>query len=328
MSTAIRIHTTGGPDVLSLEQVELGEPAEGQALVEVRRAGVNFIDTYHRSGLYPVSLPFVPGMEGSGVVLEVGDGVSSTAPGARVAWAGVEGSYSDRIVVPTDSLLTIPDDMTLDTAAAMPVQGMTAHFLTSDTYPLGDGDRCLIHAAAGGTGRLLVQIAKLRGAEVVATVGTEAKAELARSAGADHVIVYSQVDLVPAIEAAVGPESIDVVYDGVGAATFDAGLAVLRPRGTMVTFGNASGPVPPVPPLTLASKSLYLTRPTLFDHIANRGDLDRRWSELTSWFVGGELDVMVGHTFALSDARDAHVALESRSTTGKILLSPSATIGL
>lgn len=319
---AIRLTETGGPEVLQLVEIDLPTPGPGEAVVEVHAAGVNFIDTYHRSGLYPVELPFTPGSEGAGVVSAVGADVTDVAVGDRVAWVGVAASYSSHVVAATEMLMPVPDGMSLDHAAALPLQGMTAHYLVSDTKPLEPGHRCLIHAAAGGTGRLMVQMAKLRGAEVVATAGSEAKAELARSAGADHVILYRDVDLVEAVEAAVGKDAIDVVYDGVGAATFDAGLAVLAPRGTMATFGNASGPVPAIQPLVLMAKSLFLTRPTLISHIPTPEARLARWNELTGWVADGKLDVRVGHTFALADAADAHTALEGRGTTGKLLLTP------
>ncbi len=317
---AIRVSETGGPE--ALEWVEVDEPVTGpgRLLVDVHAAGVNFIDTYHRSGLYPLPLPFVPGSEGAGTVIEVGPEVEGFSVGDAVAWTGVLGSYTTRLSVPVAAALPVPAGMSLDVAAALPLQGMTAHYLACDTHPLRAGDRCLVHAGAGGTGRLLVQIAKLRGAEVVATAGGPRKCELARSAGADHVIDYDATDLVEAVEAAVGPDAIDVVYDGVGAATFDAGLAVLRRRGMMVTFGNASGPVPEIAPLVLMPKSLYLTRPTLFDHITTREELMARWTDLTTWVDEGRLEVRIGHTFELAEAAEAHRALQGRATTGKILL--------
>lgn len=321
-ATAIRVHEIGGPEQLSVESLELDDPGPGHALIEVHAAGVNFIDTYHRSGLYEVALPFGLGGEGAGVVAAVGPGVDTVAVGDRVAWVGVQGSYASHLLAPADALMPVPPEMTLDTAAALPLQGMTAHYLVSDTHPLAPGDRCLIHAAAGGTGRLMVQMAKLRGAEVIACVGSEAKAELARSGGADHVVNYVETDLVEGVEAIVGPNAIDVVYDGVGAATFDAGLTLLRPRGTMATFGNASGPVPPVSPLALMPKSLFLTRPTLFAHISTPEERADRWNELSGWVRNGALDVRVGLTHPLADAALAHEALESRATTGKILLAP------
>ena len=312
MANAIRMERTGGPEVLEWVEIDDPSPGPGQVVAAVHAAGVNFIDTYHRSGLYEVPLPFIPGSEGAGIV----DGT-----GQRVAWVGAAASYATRVSLRSAQALPVPESMDLDVAAALPLQGMTAHYLACDTYPLGPGDRCLIHAAAGGTGRLLVQIAKIRGAEVVATAGTEEKRELARQAGADHVIDYVNDDLVEAVTEAVGPDAIDVVYDGVGAATFDAGLAVLRPRGTMATFGNASGPVPALTPLALKPKSLFLTRPTLFNHIADEAELLARWHDLTTWVADGRLDVRIGLRLPLAEAADAHRALERRATTGKILLT-------
>lgn len=320
--TAIRVGETGGPEVLTAVEMQAPLPGPGELLVDVHAAGVNFIDTYHRSGLYPVELPFVPGVEGSGTVAALGAGVDGAAVGDRVCWAGVGASYASQVAVPAASALSLPDGVSLETAAALPLQALTAHYLTGSVYPLAPGDRCLIHAAAGGTGRLLVQMAKLRGAEVVATAGGAAKLDLARTAGADHLIDYSDGDLAAAVEAAVGPNAINVVYDGVGAATFDAGLAVLAPRGTMATFGNASGPVPPVSPLALTPKSLFLTRPTLFDYIADPAERERRWEEIIDWVQDGRLEVRIGLTVPLADAAEAHTALEGRATTGKILLFP------
>ena len=320
--TAIGITQTGGPEVLQSMQIAIPEPKHGELLVDVHAAGVNFIDTYHRSGLYPVELPFVPGIEGSGTVTAVGPDTEGFAVGARVCWVGSGSSYAGQAVVSAATASAVPDSVSLDDAAALGVQGLTAHYLIDSTYPLKPGDCCLIHAAAGGTGRLLVQMAKLRGAEVVATAGSDEKLDLARSAGADHLINYRNSEIVEAVEDAVGPEAIDVVYDGVGTATFDAGIAVLRRRGTLVTFGNASGPPPPISPLVLGAKSLYLTRPTLFDHIADSRERTRRWNEVLSWLQTGQLDVRVGLTVPLPEARAAHAALESRSTTGKILLIP------
>ena len=321
-ATAIRITETGGPEVLRAVEAPVRAPGPGELAVDVYAAGVNFIDTYHRSGLYPVELPFAMGLEGSGTVSAVGEGVEGFAVGERICWTAVSGSYASQVVMPATSALALPESIPLDTAAALPLQALTAHYLIDSVYPLGPGDRCLIHAAAGGTGRLLVQMAKLRGAEVVATAGGDAKLELARSAGADHLIDYTRADIVAAVEAAVGPDAINVVYDGVGAATFDAGLAVLAPRGTMATFGNASGPVPPVSPLALTPKSLFLTRPTLFDYIADPAERARRWDEITAWVQAGRLEVRIGGRLALTEAAAAHRALEGRASTGKILLVP------
>lgn len=321
-SAAVQIAETGGPEVMRLVQQPDPEPGDGQITVAVAAAGVNFIDTYHRSGLYPMPLPLVLGQEGAGTVLEVGAGAEGFAPGDRVAWAGSIGSYAERAAVNAGVAFKVPDGVDLDVATAIGVQGLTAHYLISDCPPIGPRDRCLVHAGAGGTGRLIVQMAKLRGAEVVATVGSDAKAELARAAGADHVVNYSTTDLVNGVEAAVGPDAIDVVYDGVGAAVYDASLQLLRIGGSMVTFGNASGAVEPKAPLHLMGKSLWLTRPKLWDFISTREELDSRVSELFSWIAAGELDVRIAARLPMSEAAEAHRRLQGRSLAGKILLIP------
>ncbi len=322
MSQAIQIETTGGPEVLTLIDRPAPTPGPAELGIEVAAAGVNFIDTYHRSGLYELPLPLVPGAEGAGVVTEVGADVTGFSPGDRVAWAGTGGSYATHHAVPAAGVVPVPEGVDLELAAAVMLQGMTAHYLACDTPPLQPGDLCLVHAAAGGTGRLLVQIAKRRGATVVATAGTAEKVELARSAGADHVVNYRETDLIEGVEAAVGQNALDVVYDGVGADTFDDSLELLKVRGTMTTFGNASGPVPPLPPLRLMPKSLYLTRPKLGDFVATRDDLLARAGDLFDWMDRGELEVRVGLRLPLTEAAEAHRQLESRSTTGKILLIP------
>ena len=299
------------------------EPGAGQILVETAAAGVNFIDTYQRSGLYQVALPYVPGLEGAGTVVATGSGVDGLVAGDRVAWASCPGSYATAVVAPADRVVRVPDGVELDVAAAVPLQGMTAHYLATDTYPLTSGSRCLVHAGAGGVGLLLIQIAKRLGAEVFTTVGSPEKADLASAAGADHVILYRDVDFAEAVTEIAGPRPLDVVYDGVGKSVFDASLTLLRPRGMVATFGNASGPVDPISPLTLsANGSLFLTRPTLFDYIAERSELERRADELFAWIAAGELDVRIGARFALSEAAEAHRALEGRATTGKVLLVP------
>ena len=319
---AVQIAETGGPEVVQLVQRPDPAPGDGQITVAVAAAGVNFIDTYHRSGLYDMALPLVLGQEGSGTVLEVGDGVDGFAVGDRVAWAGSTGSYAERAAVNAAVAYKVPDGVDLDVAAAIGVQGLTAHYLISDCPRIGPGDRCLVHAGAGGTGRLIVQMAKLRGAEVVATVGSDAKAELARAAGADHVVNYTTTDLVGGVEAAVGPEAIDVVYDGVGAAVYDASLQLLRMRGAMVTFGNASGAVEPKAPLHLMGKSLWLTRPKLWDFIATREALDARTAEVFGWIAAGQLDVRIAARLPLAEAAEAHRLLQGRVLAGKILLVP------
>ena len=255
-------------------------------------------------------------------MLEVGDGVEGFAPGDRVAWAGSAGSYAARVAVNASVVYKVPEGVDLEVAASMGVQGLTAHYLVTDCPRIGPGDRCLVHAGAGGTGRLIVQMAKLRGAEVVATVGSDAKVELARAAGADHVINYSTTDLVAGVEAAVGPEAIDVVYDGVGAAVYDDSLELLRLRGSMVTFGNASGAVEPKAPLHLSGKSLWLTRPRLWDFIATREELDARAAEVFGWIASGDLEVRIGARLPLAEAAEAHRLLQGRGIAGKILLIP------
>lgn len=304
---------------------ELPEPeaGPGQVVVEVAAAGLNFIDTYQRTGLYPVALPFTPGLEGSGTVIAVGQGVTWPSIGDHVAWPGSAGSYAELVAVPADRVVAVPETVGLDIACAAQLQGMTAHYLATDTYPLTTGSRCLVHAGAGGVGLLLIQIAKRLGAEVFTTVGSEQKAELAAAAGADHVILYRQVDFAETITSIAGPRPLDVVYDGVGASVFDQSLSLLRKRGMMATFGNASGPVPPVSPLVLSSNgSLFLTRPTLFDHIVERAELERRATDLFTWISDGDLDVRIGAKYDLEDASEAHRALEARETTGKVVLIP------
>ncbi|MFW2335309.1 quinone oxidoreductase family protein [Ilumatobacter sp.] len=318
---AIQIDETGDPDVMQWRELPDPEPGAGQVVVDVAAAGLNFIDTYQRTGLYPVPMPYVLGLEGAGVVAAVGDGVGRWSVGDRVAWPGSPGSYATKVALPAERVVAVPASVDLDQAAAIPLQGMTAHYLVTDTFAIGEGSRCLVHAGAGGVGLLLIQMAKLLGAEVFTTVGTAEKAELASAAGADHTILYRDVDFAEAISGIAGPRPLDVVYDGVGKTVFDQSLTLLRPRGMMVTFGNASGPVDPVSPLALSSNgSLFLTRPTLFDYIADRAELERRAADLYDWIGTGRLDVRIGHRFALADAADAHRAIEGRTTTGKVLL--------
>lgn len=320
---AIQIQEAGGPEVL--DWIEVDDPVAGddQVVVELAAAGLNYIDTYHRGGLYPMPMPLIPGVEGAGTIIELGAGVEGFAVGDQVAWTGNIGSYAEKVAVNAAGAVTLPDGVDAQLAAATMLQGMTAHYLACSTWPLEPGQRCLIHAGAGGTGRVLIQIAKIRGAEVFTTVGTEEKADLARSAGADHVIMYRDEDFGDAVERIAGPKSLDVVYDGVGKDTFDRGLELLRPRGMMVTFGNASGPVDPVLPLRLSQGgSLFLTRPSLFDYISTRDDLEWRAGELFGWIADGRLEIMVGDRIPLSEARRAHEAIQGRATTGKVLLVP------
>lgn len=314
---------TGGPDVLALREVPDPEPGPGDLVVEVEAAGVNFADIYQRTGLYSRELPFVVGAEGAGTVVGVGANVDEFGLGDVVAWADGGSSCAELAGVRADRAVPVPPGVPTDVAAAVLLQGLTAHYLVHDTYRLSAGSRCLVHAAAGGVGLLAVQMAKKLGAEVFATCGSDEKSEIARAAGADHVVNYRTQDFAAAIAAVAGAHTLDVVYDGVGKATFDRGLDLLRPRGTMVTFGNASGPVDPVPPLTLMAKgSLYLTRPTLKDYVATRDELRTRAADVFGWVADGTLDVRIGGRFPLADAAAAHRQLESRTTTGKLLLIP------
>lgn len=320
----ILVNEAGGPEVLTLSEAERPTAGPGEVVIEVAAAGVNFIDTYMRSGLYPVDLPMALGLECSGTVAEVGDGVTELSVGDRVAIGEGGGSYSEFRKATASRCVVVPEGVSFDQAAASMIQGLTAHYLAVDTYPLAPGDRCLIHAAAGGTGRLVVQLAKAAGAEVFATVGTPAKAELAASAGADHVINYSEVDFAEEIRSITGEDKpLDVVYDGVGAAVFEQSMGLLRPRGLMATFGNASGPVPPVAPLDLMSAgSLFLTRPSLFDYISTPEELQARADAVFGMIASGDLEVTIDTSFPLEDAQGAHEHLEGRKSTGKLLLKP------
>ena len=317
------IRQTGGPEVLTWEEAVPGPLAAGALRVRLAAAGLNFIDTYHRTGLYPVDFPFVPGLEGAGTVEAVADDVDGFEAGDRVAWASGPGSYSEIVDIPAAVAVDVPDEVDLLSAAAVMLQGMTAHYLSADTFPLGAGDKCLIHAGAGGVGLVLIQLAKLRGAEVFTTVGSAAKAALAAGAGADHVIDYTETDFADEIVRIAGPTPLDVVYDGVGKSVFMKSLDLIRPRGMMVTFDNESGAVDPISPLELSRRgSLFLTRPTLFSYIADRADLVRRTDYLFAWMAAGDLDVRIGHQVPLRDAAEAHRILEGRQTTGKVLLIP------
>jgi NADPH2:quinone reductase len=325
---AVRVHAAGGADALRVEEVPVPRPGPGEALVRLAYAGVNFIDVYKRTGLYPVPLPATLGEEGAGTVAAVGAGVAAVREGDRVAWAGVLGSYADYALVPAARLVPLPAGTPAEAGAALMLQGMTAHYLATSTCPLGAGDWCVVHAAAGGVGLLLVQIAKRRGATVVATAGSEAKAELARAAGADHVIVYARADWAAEVRRLTGGRGVRVVYDSVGAATFAAGLDVLAPRGLMALFGQSSGPVPPIDPQLLNRRgSLFLTRPTLGHYVATRDELLWRAGELFAWAAEGSLAVRVGAEFPLAAAADAHRALEGRRTTGKVLLRTAGAAG-
>ncbi len=319
---AVYIEKTGGPDVLQYGDQPKPAPVAGQVLIKVAAAGVNFIDTYHRTGLYKVPLPAILGTEGAGVVEAVGDGVTAYKPGDRVAWTTARGSYAEYAAVPVNYVVKIPADVELRDAAAVMLQGMTAHYLTHSTFPLKKGHTALIHAAAGGTGRLLVQMAKIAGARVIATAGSAAKAEVARQAGADAVIQYDDQDFPTEVKRLTDGAGVDVVYDSVGLTTFMKSLDCLRPRGMMVSFGNASGAVPAIEPLLLAQKgSLFLTRPTLATYIASREELDWRAGDLFRWLEQKKLVLLIGHAYPLSDAAQAHRDLEGRKTTGKLVLT-------
>ena len=320
---AIRVEQTGGPEVLSLVDLPEPRPEAGQVLVRVAAAGLNYIDTYQRTGLYSLPMPYVPGLEGAGVVTAVGEGVSGFREGDRVAWSSRLGSYAELNAVPVELLVKVPEGVDLRVAAAAMLQGMTAHFLVDGAFALGKGHTCLVHAAAGGVGLLLIQMAKQKGARVIGTCSTAEKAALARGAGADEVVLYTQQDFEAEARRITDGRGVDVVYDSVGQATFEKSLSCLRPRGTMVLFGQSSGPVAPFNPAVLAQKgSLFLTRPTLFHYIADRPSLERRAGEVLAAVVAGRLDVRIGATFPLAQAKDAHRALEGRKTTGKVLLLP------
>lgn len=320
---AIRVTTPGGPEVLRLDEVPDPAAGEGEVVVEVAAAGVNFIDTYQRSGLYQLDLPVTLGLEGAGTVTAVGPGVADLRVGDRVAWCDVHGSYARRAALPAHRVVPVPEDVDLALAAAVMLQGLTAHYLTQATFPVRSGQRVLIQAGAGGVGLLLIQLAKRAGAEVFTTVGDREKAELARGAGADHVILYRETDFGDAVEQIAGPKALDAVFDGVGRATFDRGLELLRPRGMMVTFGNASGPVDPVAPLRLSQLgSLFLTRPALTHYITGRQELQARAADVLRRVATGDLQVRIGDRLPLEQAAEAHRRLEGRLTTGKVLLVP------
>jgi NADPH:quinone reductase len=321
---AIRVHEYGDPDVMRLESLPTPAPGPGQALVRVEVSGVNFIDTYQRRGQYKMSLPFTPGQEAAGTVESVGPDVTEVRPGDRVAWASQMGSYAELAVVPTHALVPIPDGVDARLAAAVMLQGMTAHYLSHSTYPLQIGDTALIHAAAGGVGGLLVQMAKQRGARVLATVSNEEKAALARESGADEIIFYTRDDFAAETRRLTDGKGADVVYDSVGKETFDKSLDSLRPRGYLVLYGQSSGPVPPFDPQTLNAKgSLFLTRPVLGHYTATREELLWRSGDLFRWLATGELTVRIDQVFPLAEAPAAHAYLQARQTRGKVLLLPT-----
>jgi NADPH:quinone reductase len=319
----IRVSRTGGPEVLQLENVPDPIPGPGEAAVRLEAIGVNFVEIYHRRGLYSSQLPFTPGTEGAGTVVSVGPDVTGLRPGDRVASVNLLGSYAELARAPAERLVLLPETVDTRTAAAAMLQGLTAHYLATSTYPLKSGDWCLIHAAAGGVGLLLCQIARDRGARIIGTVSTPEKAELARAAGAHEVVRYTQQDFVGEARRITGGRGVSVVYDSVGKTTFEGSLNSLAPRGMLVLFGQSSGPVPPVDPQLLNSKgSLFLTRPTVAHYSATKEELGARASDLFQWVMTGALKVRVDRTFPLAQAAEAHRALEGRGTTGKVLLIP------
>jgi len=320
---AIQVRKVGGPEALELVELPGPEPKSHEALVEIKAIGVNFIDVYFREGRYPAQVPFTVGQEAAGVVRSVGSEVTTVKPGDRVAYTGLQGSYAELAVVDASRLVVIPDALDFESAAAAMLQGMTAHYLCYDTYPLRAGETALIHAAAGGVGLLLVQMAKNLGARVIGTAGSEEKAALARDAGADEVILYSTHDFEAETKRLTEGKGVHVVYDGVGRSTFDKDLEVLRPRGYLVLFGGASGAVPPFDPIVLSRKgSLFLTRPTLVHYIATRDELTHRADAVLSMIAGGKVKLRISQRYPLADAQQAHRDLEGRKTTGKVLLIP------
>ena len=320
---AIQVQKSGGPEVLTLVDLPAPKPKPNEAVVKVSAAGVNFIDVHIREGLYPSSLPFVIGQEASGIVSEIGADVKSFKPGDRVAYTGIRGSYAEYAAVPADRLVLLPPGISEQQAAAAMLQGMTAHYLVYDTYPLKKGETALIHAAAGGVGLLLVQMAKNIGARVIATTGTEEKAKLARAAGADEVILYAQQDFEVETKRLTDGKGVHVIYDGVGKTTFEKDLNVLRPRGYLVLFGAASGPVPLFDVGKLAQKgSLFITRPTLLHYMAAHEELQKRATDVLTMIATGKVKLRIEHIYPLREAQQAHRDLEGRKTTGKLLLIP------
>ena len=320
---AIRVHTAGGPEAMRLDDIPQPAPKAGEALVKIDAAGLNYIDVYFRTGQYKAELPLTLGLEAGGTVTAVGPGTTDVKVGDKVAYTGVPGAYAEYAVVPAARLVVLPPGLTTRQGAAMMLQGMTAHYLATSTYPLKKGDTCLVHAAAGGVGLLLCQIAKMRGARVIGTVSTEEKATLAREAGADEVILYSKQDFEAEVKRLTDGTLLQVVYDGVGKTTFEKGFNCLAPRGMMVLYGAASGPIGAFDPQVLNAKgSLFLTRPSLNHHIITRAELVQRATEIGQWIKDGTLKLRVEFEFPLKDAAEAHRALEGRKTTGKVLIIP------
>ena len=321
---AIRIHHTGDPDVMQLEEVATPQPDKEDVLVKIAAAGVNFIDIYQRTGAFPLDLPFTPGLEAAGTVEAVGSNVTEFSPGDRVAYATVPAGYAQYTLVPAAKLVPVPDSLSLSLAAAAMLQGMTAHYLTHSTYALQPGDSCLVHAAAGGTGQMIVQMAKLREATVIGTTSTAEKADVARQAGADHVILYTEQDFEAETKRFTAGRGVNVVYDSVGATTFDKSLGVLQPRGLLALFGQAGGPVPPfdLARLGWGSGSLYVTRPSLFHYILTREELLQRANDVLGRLAAGQLSLNIDRELPLADAPAAHRLLAGRKTSGKLLLIP------
>ena len=319
---AIQILSTGGPEVLQLAELEIPVPGPGQVLIRVEAIGVNFIEIYFRKGTYKATLPLIPGTEAAGTVEDLGSGVTGFKPGDLVASVGVLGSYAEYALVPASQLVKVPDGLTPEQAAAAMLQGMTAHYLATSTYPLKAGDTALVHAGAGGVGLLLTQMASRIGARVITTVSTKEKAELSREAGAAEVILYSEQDFVAEVKKITG-KGVDVVYDSVGKTTFEGSLNCLRPRGLLALFGGSSGPVPPFDLIQLSGKgSLFVTRPTLWHYVATRQELEWRAGEVLGWVAKGDLKLRMEHMFPLAEAGQAQTDMENRKTTGKILLEP------
>ncbi len=319
---AIRVHEQGGPDVLRYEDIPAPTPGPGQALIKVEAIGLNYIDVYYRSGLYKTSLPFTPGMEAAGTVTATASGVTEIQVGDRVAYAPSIGAYAEYAGVAADRLVKVPEGLDARSAAAAALQGMTAHYLTSSTYPLKPGDTALVHAAAGGVGLLLIQMAKMRGARVIGTVSTREKATVAREAGADEVILYTEQDFEAEVLRLTNGKGVNVVYDSVGKTTFDKSLNCLGARGIFALFGQSSGPVPPVDPARLAKNAVFLTRPGLQPYIATRTELLQRAGDVFGWVRSGQLQLRIHQTLPLRDAPEAHRLLEGRKTVGKVLLIP------
>jgi NADPH2:quinone reductase len=320
---AIQISEAGGPDVLKLVELPIPEPGPGQVLLRVEATGVNFVEVYFRKGIYKAAFPLIPGSEAAGTIEELGPGVTGFAAGDAVVSTSVMGSYAEYALVPAAQLVKVPAGLSMESAAAVLLQGMTAHYLAFSTYPLKAGDTALVHAGAGGVGLLLTQIAKRIGARVITTVSTAAKAELSREAGASDVILYTEQDFEAEVKRLTGGKGVDVVYDSVGKTTFDKSLNCLHPRGMVALFGASSGPVPPFDLQQLNSKgSLYVTRPSMWHYIATRAELEWRSGDVLNWAAKGELKLRMEHTYQLAEAAQAHIDLEARKTTGKVLLAP------